>query len=83
MPEEFLMMINECTRVLSLEVVLDRRQSRDVWDKSPEALLASPRIYLAETLGSGTEPLGSVNPARLGWVMAEVPAIEENRLFAI
>ncbi|HEY4243546.1 MAG TPA: hypothetical protein VGM88_27225 [Kofleriaceae bacterium] len=85
MPDEFIGMVADCKNALSLAVVVERpKETRVLWDGSREALLGSSRIFLADEAPIDAAALADrASPARLGWVMMEVPAIEEKRLYCI
>jgi len=85
MPEEFLAFADECWTSLNLGVVLDRvRGPQELWDGSRGALLASDQLFFADRATVTTTALSeSSSPARLGWVQANVPKVQDNRLFCI
>ncbi|HEY4243551.1 MAG TPA: hypothetical protein VGM88_27250 [Kofleriaceae bacterium] len=85
MPDEVIGMIGDCRTTLNLAVIVEHeREQRVRWDGSREDLLRSSRIFFAEEAPIDAAALADqASPARLGWVMMEIPAIEEQRLFCI
>lgn len=84
-PDEFVGIVDDCRRSLGLVVVLDDgRNARHVWNRTPEDILVSHRVFLADDSAIRDDDLlGRDSPARLGWVSSGVPRIEDDVLYSI
>jgi hypothetical protein len=85
LPDEFLHLLNELQTALGMHVVLQRgRGLREEWDGDRRGVFAATRIFLADAGVVDAEVLADeTSPARLGWVVSDVPRIVDDRLFAI
>jgi hypothetical protein len=85
MPDEFAGIVDDCRISLGLILVVENESGvRELWDGTRESLLRASRIFLADKATTSASGLSDpFNPARLGWVLVEVPRLEESRLFCI
>jgi hypothetical protein len=85
LPNEFLEMLGELKVSLALHVVLQRgNDSTEVWNKDRDAALTADLIYLAPEASVDSSCLEEpFNPARLEWVMTNVPRIKQDQLFMV
>ena len=85
LPDEFLDVLRELKASLALQVVLERgNYSREVWNGDRDSALTADCVYLAPEASVDSSSLGEpFNPARLEWVMTNVPRIKQDQLFII
>lgn len=85
LPDEFFELLTDLAKSMNLLVVLQQGPSlREAWNGNRDALTGISRVFLADPHTVDDESLADESaPARLGWVMAEVPIVEGDKLFGI
>lgn len=85
MPIEFLDLLDELRVSTRLQVVLHRGRllPRELWNGDRDAVLKATRVFLGGEEAIDAEALADdASPARLGWVMVDVPIVDGAQLFA-
>lgn len=85
LPDEFVDLVDEVKAAMKLEVVLQpRHEPRKIWDGDRGDALMASRIFLADAPADDERVLTDDNsPARLGWIVLDVPEIDGDKLFAV
>ncbi|WP_404366235.1 hypothetical protein ACIHQR_36725 [Corallococcus coralloides] len=85
LPDEFLDLLVELRTSMKLIVVLQRAGNlRETWDGNRGTFNDTPRVFLADAENFDADSLTSESaPVRLGWVVVDVPGVEDDRLFVV
>jgi len=85
LPDELCDLLTELRASLGLSIVLQhKREPHELWDGRRDRVLTATRVFLAEATTVNAGALADPDsPARLGWVMVDVPRVDGGQLFSI